>query len=121
MLTVGEKKTISLQYEPTERFSYLLWQELFNIYRELGCPCENMSNIIYDYDNCKEVFQKYYTGGTQQFIFELSREDYYTSWKYVSNKSEIIFFLDETCEDIVIHTEIRNGSKGVEIVISRLK
>lgn len=100
---------------------YLLWQELFNIYRELECPCENMSNIIYDYDNCKEVFQKYYTHGPQQFIFELSKEDYYTSWKYITHPLEVQLNIDTSIEDVLIYVEIKDGSKGVEIVISRLK
>lgn len=121
MLKVGEEKTIDLQNESTERFPYLLWQELFNIYHELECPYGNMSNIILDYDNCKEAFQKYYTCGPQKFTFELSKKDYYTSWKYASNKSDAKLIADATCEDVLMYIEIKNGSKGAEIIISRLK
>jgi len=58
----------------------LLWQKLFDFYRGCGCPLNNMDNILIDYRNCQELFNRIASGETEQFLFQLEPGHLMTSW-----------------------------------------
>lgn len=51
-------QTIILKYSPKESHPVLLWQKLFDRYREEGCSLKTMYSILIDYEHCKKVFEK---------------------------------------------------------------
>lgn len=62
----------------------MLWQQLFDFYRYSGCDLENLSNLLIDFRNCQELFDKGLLypkeKTTIHFIFGCSTGSYMTTW-----------------------------------------
>ena len=62
----------------------MLWQKLFDFYRESGCTLEHLDNLLIDFGNCQELFDKKLLhpneGVTVHFIFGCNVRDFMTTW-----------------------------------------
>jgi len=61
----------------------MLWQKLFDFYRESGCELGHLDNLLIDYENCKKLFDTphvYYKKGTTHFIFGCESKQFMTTW-----------------------------------------
>ena len=61
----------------------MLWQKLFDFYRDSGCPLDHMDNILIDLRNCQELFDSDDLGfmkGTLHFIFGWCPGHFMTTW-----------------------------------------
>lgn len=59
----------------------VLWQSLFNLYRELGCPLDRMDNILLDLENCQRAVNMA-SDKPLAFIWSCEPGDYRTLWRY---------------------------------------
>lgn len=56
-----------------------LWQQLFDFYRENGCPLDRMDNMLIDLRNCVEAFDMAHDG-TLRFLWGCDPGYYNTTW-----------------------------------------
>lgn len=84
-------KTYEQSLKGTYVPAYLLWQMLFDRYREEGCLLSNMHNILVDYDSCKEM-----VGNYDRAIWSCSPGDYVTEFTNVTglDNDEIVLTYD---------------------------
>ena len=59
--------------------SRLLWQQLFNFYRENNCPLDHLDNILIDLRNCVEAIDMTYDGPVE-FLWGCDPGYYHTTW-----------------------------------------
>lgn len=94
-----------------ERWCRVLWQDLFNFYRERGGSMTNMDNILIDYENCKELFE---IVGSGDFLFAFDVDTCRTTWqnrvdKYprMEPKSYVESFMP--WYDYIVHVNVTDG------------
>jgi len=64
-----KSKIISLRGSDHNCFPRILWQQLFNFYREKGGDLNNLDNLLIDHDCCKKLFEEMQFDGKAVFIF----------------------------------------------------
>ena len=75
-------KTICLRGYLFQARPRVLWQGLFDFYRDHGGYLGNMDNMLLDYENCKEVFQRVNRGEPADFVFMFCDGGWHTSWSW---------------------------------------
>lgn len=58
----------------------ILWQSLFNFYRQQGCPLDHLDNMLIDLRNCTEVFDKLTNNQTVEFLWGCNPGHSETTW-----------------------------------------
>lgn len=61
-------KSILFSGSPWDTRPRILWQELFNAYREFECDLSNLDNLLIDFENCKNLFDEL-NGDTERAVF----------------------------------------------------
>jgi hypothetical protein len=67
----------------------VLWQKLFDLYRDNGCPLEHMDNILIDFQYCLEAFNEMLDKDAINFLWGLYPGHYQTTWVKEKSWSEI--------------------------------
>ena len=58
----------------------MLWQRLFDFYREQGCPLDHMDNMLIDLRNCVEAMDGL-GGGSTRFLWGCTPGHCMTTWQ----------------------------------------
>ena len=58
----------------------MLWQTLFDLYRENNCDINNMDNMLIDYEKCKDVFTKLITNNEVKFLWGCAPNSFQTNF-----------------------------------------
>lgn len=107
----NDKVTLDIKGRPYDFLPRFLWQNLFNIYRDYGCPLDDLLSLLVDLRNCEQAVEN---GGI--YYFEFNRHDSLTYWRLGNYYSEA-FPPAISCNDIIIKIEIQNES----ISLTRIK
>jgi len=58
----------------------MLWQALFNLYREHGAPLERMDNMLIDLRNCYTLFDRLAYRTYEEFMWGCCSKHFVTTW-----------------------------------------
>lgn len=58
----------------------ILWQSLFDFYRQQGCHLDHLDNMLIDLRNCTEVFDKLRNSQTVKFLWGCNPGHSETTW-----------------------------------------
>lgn len=123
LLPVGESFTVDLRYRHFTVMPRLIWQKLFDIYRDAGGYLENMDNILVDYDSCRRALEICDT--CSDFLFEMCKDDYQTRWtEYQKDelKEYIENHMSSSIFDIAIHIQLNfERLQVVSATLTRIK
>lgn len=72
---------IDLRFNVVECIPRLIWQQLFNFYRNNGGNLDRLDNLLIDYENCKKYFDDIlFKKDKIKFILAIHLKTGSTSW-----------------------------------------
>ena len=85
----------------------LLWQQLFNFYRENNCPLDHLDNMLIDLRNCVQAIDMTHDGPVE-FLWGCDPGYYNTTWINQSNWADIGMdqFLSFQSYDWFVHCKL---------------
>ena len=79
-LTVNLAETINFLGSARDCIPRILWQRLFDFYREHGGKIDHMDNMLIDFKSCEQLIDSL-DGGKKQFLFGMVDGHWMTTWR----------------------------------------
>lgn len=103
-----ESKTISFHGSMWDCRARMLWQQLFDYYREHGGDLNHMDNMLIDFETCKKAFEQQSYNPVTRFVWGCCENHWVTYWYDLAGYTDAdkdILVRGSPC-DFLVHCEL---------------